>query len=208
MKTFIKNFIPAVLTLAILIGSSIYVSAADNTITVLSEVKKVNKINVAGNVELILVQSADESVKVYDSYYAKNALVQQKDGELRISSYNKEPLTVVVYVANLNAITASNNATVKTYGKFSALGLSINLNDNATANLNTNTINLATNIKDNASLTLTGFTSTYDAMVNGLSKVNMSEFVAENTNIRSQNVVMAAKISPTPLSAIDDLYTL
>ena len=188
MRTSIKNLIAATLTLIVLTSATITTKAEDNTITVLADVKKINKINASGNVSLILVQSADERVNVYNNYYTKNALVQQKDGELRVSSYEKQTLVVVVYVSNLSAITASENATVKTYGKFSALNLDVNLSDDAKANLNTNTISLNTNIKGNADLTLTGSTSDYNAIVNSFSKVNMADFVAEITNIRAQNV--------------------
>ena len=166
MKTSIKTLIAATLTVVVLTSSALTTKANDNAVTVLSDVKKVNKINVSGNVELILVQSDNQSVKVYDNYYTKNALVQQKDGELRISSYEKETLTVVVYVTSLNSITASDNAIVKTSGKFSALDLDVNLNDNAKAILNTNTISLNTNVKGNADLTLTGTTLAYNAVVN------------------------------------------
>jgi hypothetical protein len=197
MNTSIKNLIAATFTLVVLMSTTIMVKADDSKVTVLTDVKKVNKINVSGNVDLILVQSATESVKVYDDYYANNALVQQKDNELRISSYNAEKLTVVVYVSNLTSITASENASVKTFGKFSALDLAVNLTDNAKAELNTNTISLNTNVKGNADLTLTGSTLEYNALLNNISKVNMNAFVAENSLIRSQNVVAA------PVKALD-----
>ncbi|RZK99744.1 MAG: hypothetical protein EOO89_30910, partial [Pedobacter sp.] len=183
MKTSIKNLIAASLTLVVLTSAAFTTKANDNNaITVLTAVKKVNKINVSGNVELILVQSSEESVKVYDNYYTKNALVQQKDGELRVSSYEKETLTVVLYVSNLTAITASDNAIVKTSGKFSALNLDVNLNDNAKAILNTNTISLNTNVKGNGDLTLTGSTLEYTALVNSTSKVSMNDFAAETSS--------------------------
>lgn len=188
MNTSIKNLIAATLTVVVLAGATLTTKANDKPVTVLSDVKKVNKINVSGNVELILVQSDNESVKVYDNYYTKNALVQQKDGELRISSYENQTLTVVVYVSNLSSITASDNATVKTNGKFSTLALDVNLNDNAKACLNTNTVSLNTNVKGNADLTLTGSTLEYSALVNNSSKVSMNDFAAESSNIRSQNV--------------------
>lgn len=188
MKPFIKNIVAATLTLGILTSATLATKADDHAITVLADVKKVTKIDVSGNVELILVQSANESVKVYDNYYTKNALVQQKDGELRVSSYEKEPLTVVVYVSNLSSITASDNATVKTHGKFSTLDLTVDLNDHAKAILNTNTISLNTNVKGSANLSLSGYTTDYNAVMNSSSKVSMNDFVAESTNIRSKNV--------------------
>ena len=200
MNTSIKTLIAATLTVVVLTSATLTTKANDNAITVLSDVKKANKINVSGNVELILVQSENESVKVYDNYYTKNALVQQKDGELRISSYEKETLTVVVYVNSLSAITASDNATVRTSGKFSAVDLNVNLNDNAKAVLNTNTISLSTNVKGNADLTLTGTTLEYNALVNNSSKVTMNDFAAESSNISSQNTIASSALKTLALT--------
>ncbi|MCY1520587.1 putative auto-transporter adhesin, head GIN domain [compost metagenome] len=185
MKTSIKNLITAAFTFVILTASTLLVNANDQ-VTVLNDVKKVNKINVAGNVELILVQSENESVKVYDSYYSKNALVQQKDGELRISSYEKTPLTVIVYVNNLREINAADNAVVSTSGKFSTLALEVNLKDKAKANLNIQAVSLDADVKGLADLTLSGYAAEYYGVVNNLSKVNLNAFVAENASIQSQ----------------------
>lgn len=206
MKTAIKTLAIALTTLLSTTVAST-VKADNNTVTVLSEVKKVNKINVSGNVEVILVQSPNESVKVYDNYYAKNALVQQKDGELRISSFNKEMLTVVVYVSNLSSITASDNAKVSTYGKFSTLSLDVNLKDSATANLNTNTINLNSNLNGQANLTLAGSTTAYNATMGSVAKVNLDQFAAETTNIQSKAVIAKAATT-SELPTVDDLFTL
>ncbi|RZJ82522.1 MAG: hypothetical protein EOO47_00235 [Flavobacterium sp.] len=206
MKNSIKNLAAALtLTGVLFTGSAFATKTTDNPqVTVLAEVKKVNKINVAGNVELILVQSADESVKVYDNYFSKNALVQQKDGELRISSFEKETLTVVVYAAQINEITASNDASVKTFGKFNGLDLSVNLKDNATAQLNTNTISLNTNVNGNANLTLSGTTETLNAVLGSVAKVNMDNFAAQSTSIKSKNVMVAKTLAqPTLLTSAD-----
>ena len=200
MRTSIKNLIAATLTLIVLTSATIMTKADDNVVTVLTDVKKVNKINVSGNVSLILVQSADERVNVYNNYYTKNALVQHKDGELRVSSYEKEALIVVVYVSNLSSITASENAIIKTHGKFTALNLDVNLNDFAKADLNTNTISLNTNVNSNANLTLAGSTSEYNAVVNRLSKVDMINFVAEITNISAKNINATAPIKVLALT--------
>ena len=209
MKNSIKNFALALtLTGVILTGSAFTTKASDNSqTTILASVKKVSKINVSGNVELILVQSADESVKVYNNYYAKNALVQQKDGELRISSFNNETLTVVVYVSNLTSITASNNSSVSTFGKFNALSLDVILKDQATAKLNTNTINLSTDVSGMANLTLSGSTIDYDAVLGSVAKLNMEQFASQNTNIKSRNV-MVASAATAQLPATDDLLSL
>jgi len=190
MKTSIKTLVALAITAVVLTGSTVNSFATEiKKETVLAEVKKVNKINVSGNVELILVQSTNESVKVYDDYYAKNALVQQKNGELRISSFNKEILTIVVYVNSLTEITATDHASVRTSGKFNTLALDVNLKDNATASLDINTLNLFTNVADSANLTLTGSTESYSSLMGSLAQVNMSKFSSESTNIQSKNTI-------------------
>jgi len=105
----------------------------------------------------------------------------------------------------LSSITASDNATVKTFGKFTALSLDVNLKDQATASLNTNTISLYTNLTGQSSLTLTGNTADYSAVMGSIAKVNMAQFAAENTNIQSQNVSIAKVEAPVSMA---DLYTL
>ena len=210
MKNSIKNLAAALTLTGILLGGAAFANTTTDNgqVTVLSEVKKVNKINVSGNVELILVQSADESVKVYDNYFAKNALVQQKNGELRISSFNKETLTVVVYVSNLNEINAANDATVSTFGKFNILDLTVNLKDNASAKLNTNTISLTTNVNGSAKLTLSGKTEAHNAVIGSVAKVNMDQFAAENTSIKANNTTIAKSTAVMSLPTSDDFVTL
>ena len=192
MKTSIKTLLALAITTIVLTGSTLSTFAADDQKqTVLTEVKKVRTINVSGNVQLLIVQSNTESVKVYGNYYANNALVQKKDGELRISSYSKETLTVVVYVNNLTSISASDRATVKTLGKMTALSLAVNLSNNATAELNTNCVNLTSSISDTSSLVLTGNTETYTSSVGNFANVNMSGFTASTSDIRSKAAIMA-----------------
>ena len=192
MKTSIKTLLALAITTIVLTGSTLSTFAADDQKqTVLTEVKKVRTINVSGNVQLLIVQSNTESVKVYDNYYSNNALVQKKDGELRISSYSKETLTVVVYVNNLTSISASGRATVKTFGKMTALSLAVNLSNNATAELNTNCVNLTSSISDTSSLILTGNTETYTSSVGNFANVNMSGFTASTSDISSKAAIMA-----------------
>ncbi|QNN41612.1 GIN domain-containing protein [Pedobacter roseus] len=148
---------------------------------------------VSGNVKLILVQDANESVEVYDQYYTKNALVQQQGAELRISSFDKNTLTVIAHVNNLTAIEASNTASVSTAGNFNLLNLSVILNDEASAGIKSNTVNLSTNVKDDASLKLEGTTDTHLAVMGVASKINMAGFTAQETSIRLTGKPLLAK---------------
>lgn len=207
MKNSIKKLIALVFTAIILTGISFTASATENTvITTLNEVKKVNRISVSGNVELILVQSADENVKVYDSYFSKNALVQQKDNELRISSFNKETLTVVVYVSNLTDITATDNATLKTFGKFNSLSLNVKLKDDAKATLNTNCVSLFTDLSGKAELTLTGSAADYTSVMGSVAKVSLAQFTAESTTVSAKNTVLAKATVVNELPTADTLF--
>lgn len=209
MKTSIKNLFAAILTVAISAGAPAFVNAKETKkVTVVGEVKKFNKLNVAGNVEVILVQSQNQSVKVYDNYYAKNALVQEKNGELRISSFDKETLTVVVYANQLNEITVSDNAVVKTSGKFNALSLEVNLKDKSKAILNTNTIDLFANVNGQSSLTLSGTTNEYNALINSVASINMDKFTAENSSIQSKNTAVAQKQTVSNELPTGDVLTI
>lgn len=198
MKTAIKTFIAFTFTAIVLTVTTATTFAADSEkITTLNEVKKANKIRVSGNVELILVQSTEESIKIYDEYYSKNAFIQQKDGELRISSFDQKPLTVVVYVNNLISITAANDARVKTSGKLSSLNLDVNLSDNASASLNINAIEVNTNVTGTAKLNLNGNAESYTGLMGSFAKVSMENFSAETKQVQSKATVVAkAKFNP------------
>ncbi|MBO9673606.1 MAG: DUF2807 domain-containing protein [Sphingobacteriaceae bacterium] len=186
MKTSIKNLFAAALVMVTLSSATVVANATENnaSYTALTKVKNISKIVVSGNVKLILVQDAKESVEVYDQYYTKNALVQQQGAELRISSFDKNTLTVIAHVNNLTAIEASNTASVSTAGSFNLLNLSVVLNDDASADIKVNTVSLSTNVKDGASLKLEGTTDLHQAVMGVASKVNMDGFTAQESNTR------------------------
>lgn len=196
MKTSIKNLISAVLTTVVL-TSSAFASTDEqkntNTVTILNQVKNINKLVVSGNVEVFLIQAPIESVKVYDSYYSKNALVQQEAGVLRISSFQKEPLQVAVYVNNISSIQASDNASVKTFGKVAFLSLDVILKDKATADIDAKTVSLFTSVKDNASLTLSGSTEDHNALLGAGAKMSMNQFAALNSSVSNIIIPVMAK---------------
>ena len=104
MKTAIKNLLVTVLGVIVSTSAVLATPTNDlvnaNLVTVLKETKNITKIVATGNVEVFIMQAPVESISVYDTYYSKNAIVQQKEGVLRISSFEKEPLKVTVYVRN------------------------------------------------------------------------------------------------------------
>lgn len=192
MKNSIKNLFAAALTTIILGATAVTVSAAEkgNSYTNLTSVKNISKIKISGNVKLILIQDAKESVEVYDNYYTKNALVQQQNGELRISSFNTEALTVIAHVNNITNIEASNNASVKTAGNFNLLNLNVVLNDKATADITANTLSLTTNVNGASALNLKGNTESYNAVLSSSAKVGMNDFTATDSNVSAAPIVV------------------
>ena len=211
MKTSIKNLFAATLSVLVLTSSAFAATTEPvKTITVLNQVKNISKIDVKGNVEVILVQAPVESVKVYDSYYAKNALVQQQDGVLRISSYQKETLTVAVYVRNLSTIEAGDNATVKTFGNVNFLSLNVILTGNAKADINANTVSLTTAVKDNANLNLAGSTTDFCATMGTKAVLNMAQFKADSASVNSiapiyAKALAAKKVTLESIGYADEL---
>ncbi|WP_421945619.1 GIN domain-containing protein [Pedobacter sp.] len=192
MKNSIKNLFAAALTTIILGATAVTVSAAEkgNSYTNLTSVKNISKIKISGNVKLILIQDAKESVEVYDNYYTKNALVQQQNGELRISSFNTEALTVIAHVNNITNIEASNSASVKTAGNFNLLNLNLVLNDKATADITANTLSLTTNVNGASALNLKGNTESYNAVLSSSAKVGMNDFTAIDSNVSAAPTVV------------------
>jgi hypothetical protein len=141
------------------IANTTYAATAkndDNTYVVLNDVSAINKIEVYGNVELYVSDASTDQVKVYNKYYSESALVQSKNGVLRISSYKAEKLVVWVSANDLRSITAYDNAIVKSFGKISKIEFEVELHDNAEARLNLDAYTASVTVKDNARADLNG----------------------------------------------------
>ena len=128
MKTFILT---AALSIATVAGISNTIFAADGNTgkaaTVLTEVNNINVIEVHGNVEVYVSNGNADQVKVYNEYYSDNAMVQDSKGTLRIASYGNQKLTVWVTANQLQKLSVYDNATVKSFGKLSAIDLDVEL---------------------------------------------------------------------------------
>jgi hypothetical protein len=186
MKTSLKTLFAVILGCVIIANvSTVQATETNKNFTTISSVKNISKIVVTGNVKLILIQASKESVNVYDNYYGKNALVQQQGNTLRISSFEKTPLSVVVFVNNLDAISASNQSTVKTVGKFRLLNLDVTLKDQASANIDANMVSLVSLVKDEADLKLCGSADRHTVVMSDLGSLNMDQFVSNDTSISS-----------------------
>jgi len=158
MKTAILTIFSA-LVLVSGIANSTYAATAkndNNTYTVLTDISAINKIEVHGNVELYVSDASTDQVKVYNKYYSESALVQSKNGVLRISSYKAEKLVVWVSANDLRSISAYDNAQVKSFGNMSKIEFDVDLHDNASAKLNLEAYSANVTVKDNAKADLKG----------------------------------------------------
>jgi len=184
MKTTILTIF-AIVSLAMVNSNSAYANSNKNNdkevSTVLKNVSKINKIEIHGNVELYVSDGAADQVKVYNKYYSESALVQSKDGVLRISSYTNQKLVVWVTANDLRAITAYDNAEVKSFGNLSKIELEVTLHNSATANLNLDAYRANITVNDNAKATLSGTVNDYCLKYTSPVNVNTKDFAAANS---------------------------
>jgi hypothetical protein len=148
--------------------------------TVLTNVSKINKIEVRGNVELFVSDGASDQVKVYNRYYTESALVQNQKGVLRISSYSAQKLVVWVTADQLSAITAYDNAEVKSFGKLSSIEMDVTLHDNAYAKLDMGGYSANITLNNRAKADLTGNVTQCNLKYGRSTSVNSTNFVAEH----------------------------
>ena len=119
-----KNILSVITTLIVTLGittTAFAASAKNLNSTILNDVNKINKIELHGNVELYISDGDINQVKVYNQYYSENALIQNKNGVLCISSYAPEKLVVWITANDLRSVSAYDNAEVKSFGKISLL---------------------------------------------------------------------------------------
>lgn len=202
MKTSTKTVFASVLT-AIVLSTSALTSNAASPVTNLSTISSsidFNKVVVKGNVHVELVQADKQRVIIYEEFNKDLTTVVQKGDKLFINSNEDQPITIVVYVKNLQRIDASNTATVITKGKFSAEALQVFLKDNARADVNATASSLYTYVVDNSALKLRGTSTDHLSVKGKVAKLRMEEFAAVNTTTKALDeelTVNAAKVNDT-----------
>ncbi len=205
MKTSIKKLVLLFIVSVVMGVSTLAVAASPVT---LLEMKNIKRIDVSGNVELILVQGNKESIKVYDEYYPKNALIQQENGVLRISSYDKKVLSVVVTAAQLQEVSASGTASITTFGKINYLSLDINLAGRSTANVTVDVINLGTKITDQAKLVLNGSSQDFYGVMASHASLNLDKFSSKSSRIKADDKLYYAFNKTRNMTLYDALNIL
>jgi hypothetical protein len=189
-----KTKLFTIITMLVLVGGITGTTLAstnnnNNAATILADANKINKIEIRGNVELYVSTGTADQVKVYNKYYGENALVQNENGVLRISSYKTEKLVVWVTANDLRSVSAYDNAQVKSFGNLSAIDLEVNLYNNATAKLNLDAYAANINVNDRAKIDLTGNATVYNLNHTINSSVNNNNFVAATYNDTLNGIV-------------------
>ncbi|HEY8780168.1 MAG TPA: DUF2807 domain-containing protein [Mucilaginibacter sp.] len=178
MKTRIISII-TMLVVVFGITKSTYAASANNTtVTTLTDISAINKIEVHGNVELYISDGTADQVKVYNKYYSESALVQSTNGVLRITSYNPEKLVVWVTAADLRSVAAFDNAEVRSFGDISKIEFNVDLYNDASAKLNLDAYNASVTVNDHAKADLSGTADELNLNRNFASSVNDYNFKA------------------------------
>lgn len=189
MKTSILILAIALVTVLGISQSALAGDKEHEAVTVLTEISNISKIEVHGNVELYLSDGATDNVKVYNKYYSENALVQNQNGVLKISSYKAEKLVVWVTVNNLFNLSVYDDAQVKSFGKLSALELNVNLYNNASAQLNLDAYAVDVKLNDRAKADLEGTTDEAELTCDYTAFLNIS-------NLNSDHMVKKVVTEP------------
>jgi hypothetical protein len=202
MKTTIFTMV-AVMIMAMVTTKNSYANVNNNSndaSVTLTNVGKINKIEIHGNVELFVSDGAADQVKVYNKYYSESALVQSQNGVLRISSYKNEKLVVWVTAADLHAISAYDNAEVKSFGKLERLDLEVNLYNTASADLKLDAYKATINVNNRAKANISGTVNDYNLTQDQSASVNNSNLAAVNSSKTITNKFV--KADPSELAIL------
>ena len=184
MKTTILTIAIALITVFGITGSSFAATTGTSSqiSTMLPNVSNISEIEVHGNVKLYVTTGSTDQVKVYNDYYAEDALVQEQNGVLHITSYETKQLEVWVTVTDLSKLTAYDNAVVKSFGTFSAIDLNVSLYNTASAQLDLDAITATISLNDRAKADLSGTVTEGKLQYTRSSYLNVTNFaVAELT---------------------------
>lgn len=183
MKTSLKTLIATTIT-AIVLATTVQTSFAAEKIKMVGNASAnsdIKKVIVRGNTKVLLVQSNKEYVTMEEEMMDKVS-IKQEGNALTITSSEKSPVTVTVYVKNPFRIDASGTSVVNTVGKFNLKDLQILLKDGAKARVKVQTESLYSVVNNQADLELLGSTGTHIIKSEGLGKLNVEKFAALKTD--------------------------
>ena len=178
MKT-LKTLLASALT-AIVLSATVFASTAaarGTMIDIRSANPDIKKVVVKGNLRVFVVQSNSEWISL-DEEDRDMVSIKQVGNTLTVGSAEKRPISITVYVKDIYRIDASEQACVKTIGKFNVKYLQIMLRDNATARIKANTHSIYTVVHDQADLELLGNSEKHIIKAHGTATMNTERFAA------------------------------
>ncbi len=180
MKTQIITLIAA-LVLGAGVTKTTYADPVKNgDYTVVNNVNGINKIVVHGNVKVYISDGATDRVKIYNKDANAAALVQNKNGVLSITSYKAEKLVVWVTANDLRSISAFDNAEVDSFGSLSDIDFSVDLHNNASAQLQLDVYSVAVTVTDFAKARLSGCADEYSLQCRHAENIAAGDFKANH----------------------------
>ena len=182
MKTLKTLFSSAMI--AIVLSATVFTSTAaarGTMIDIRSANPDIKKVVVTGNLKVFVVQSKSEWISL-DEEDRDQVSIKQVGNTLTVGSSVKRPISITVYVKDIYRIDASQQACVKTIGKFNVKYLQVMLRDNATARIKANTLSIYTVVNDRADLELLGNSERHIIKAQGTATMNTERFAALVTN--------------------------
>lgn len=180
MKTYTKLAFAAVLT-AVVFTSSVTTGFAapvikENPVT---KTNSFNKIWVAGNVKIVLVQNEKEGVFVGEDFNPEKTSVISKGQTLYINTMESSQVTIRVSVKDLQRIEAAGSAVVVTENKFDVKYLQVILSQNAKAKVNATIGDLYTVVSEDATLKMSGETDQHTLIASNMKNVKINDLVSQ-----------------------------
>lgn len=187
MKTLFKNVIKTAFVALILTIFCLPANAQldNNKISKNTSLKTFRRISVSGNVEVTVVQSANEGITYAESSVGKVKVMQLGD-LIMIKPAAKQIAKVILYVKDIYRIIGEDQAVINTEGELKTVYLQVFLKGKAIANLNSTSSCIYTILEDDSELDLDGSTAEQFFEKSKNSKLKMSSFACVNPIIRQR----------------------
>jgi hypothetical protein len=190
MKNLAKTLFSAALAAVVITSSFVTTFAAEPVVSEVSahSALSFNRIQVSGNVKIILTQGDNQSI-VSGSDYDSSKTSLKSDGQtLYIKSKEDGQVILNITVKDLQRVVASGQSVVVTSNNFDVDNLQLFLSQSAKAKIKTTTKSLYTVVKGDAVLKLSGTANESTMVANNMKNVNLGSF----SPLRSQSFASEA----------------
>jgi hypothetical protein len=195
MKTAIKTLFATAFTAIVLTSSAFatFAKEGDKNPSSSEAASGYNMIKVKGNVLVYLCQGTKENVRVETEQSETKVSFKREGNKLLINATGNERATVFLTVKDLKRIEASENALVKSTGRFNLSLLQVFVQDKAKVDVNVVAQDVYTVVKDASTLKISGSTDHHLSEKDNDSNLNVTHFAALKTD--SSSPFFAIKIA-------------